>query len=744
MNRAPLGLCLCALLIAACGSGAAQESDAPAYVAMNLAAHPDDEDGATMNYYRRAKGAVVYSVIFTRGEGGQNEIGPDLYHALGAIRTQETEAAARELGTQVAFLNFYDFGYSKTAEETFSAWGGRDHVTAELVRLIRKLKPQVLFTNHDTVTVGSRRQHGHHQAVGIAAYDAFALAADASFHPEQLLEDGIDLWQPNRLFLRHWRPQEGMVYDAVVPVGDRDPESGQSYAANAADALAYHASQGMGNFAIRLRSLHANVFSMLRSTGHVALPINDLFSGLASAEELPNDITYRIDSGRIAPLPDGVLTVMERTAVPGQYVTLSCDAGDDRLRLVLKGAVDTTITVLPGDRGVARLRIAEHAAPTIPAEKFQYAHTASHPPIVYTAFRDVGAQPVAAGYLPLEVAPPVYVKAEASDVRLRPGPNVIQVSAHVFDPEAERLHLTTTVRRNADGATMVVRKQEVTLPASGPVSVPLRVDLPDELAAGDYDITVQAALAPASRTLATAQITGRVFDVTVASGLTVGVVASYDNTMEQALREMNATYILLDSLALAHASYDTLHTIVLDIRSYLTRQDLRMHNDRLLEWVRGGGHLVVNYQKTFEWNADSVDPFDKDRQNSGAFAPYPLVLGRARVTREEAPVTVTDPRHVLLRQPNRIAPSAWEGWIQERGLYFPSTWSDAYEELFCMQDPGEVQHCGSTLLAEYGNGTYLYSALVWYRQLKVYHPGAYALFANMISLPLTRVSSDQP
>ena len=742
MNRTPLGLCLCALFLAACSSGAVQESEAPAYVAMNLAAHPDDEDGATMNYYRRAKNAVVYSVIFTRGEGGQNEIGPDLYHVLGAIRTQETEAAARALGTQVAFLNFYDFGYSKTAEETFRAWGGRDHVTAELVRLIRKLKPQVLFTNHDTVTVGSRRQHGHHQAVGIAAYDAFALAADASFHPEQLLEDGIDLWQPDRMFLRHWRPQEGMAYDAVVPVGDRDPESRQSYAANAADALAHHASQGMNNFAMRLRGLHANVFSMLRSSGQVTLPMDDLFDGLTPANAPPIDITYRIDSGRIAPLPDGMLAVSERTVVPGQVVTLSCDAGDAPLRLVLQGAVDTTITVLPGDRGLARLRIAEHAAPTIPAETFQYAHTASHPPIVYTAFRDAGVEPIAAGYLPLEVAPPVYLKAEADDVRLRPGTNVIQVAVHVFDPEAERLHLTTTVRRQADGVNLVVREQEVAVLADGPV--PLRVDLPGELAAGDYDVTVQAALAPVSRTLATTQITGRVFDVAVAPGLTVGVIASYDNTMEQALREMNATYILLDSLALARASYDTLHTIVLDIRSYLTRQDLRMYNDRLLEWVHRGGHLVVNYQKTFEWNADYVDPFDKNRQNSGTFAPYPLVLGRARVTREEAPVMVTDPHHVLLRQPNRIAPSAWEGWIQERGLYFPATWSDAYKELFCMQDPGDVQHCGSTLLAEYGDGTYLYTALVWYRQLKVYHPGAYALFANMISLPLTRGSGDQP
>ena len=122
------------------------------------------------------------------------------------------------------------------------------------------------------------------------------------------------------------------------------------------------------------------------------------------------------------------------------------------------------------------------------------------------------------------------------------------------------------------------------------------------------------------------------------------------------------------------------------------------------------------------------------------------MLGRGRVTREDAAVTLQKPDHPLLHQPNAITPAAWDGWVQERGLYFPQSWDDAYDELFCMNDPGEQPLCGSTLLADYGQGTYLYSALVWYRQLKVYHPGAYALFANMISLPLTdgRVSASSP
>src|SRR5690606_5820241 len=118
------------------------------------------------------------------------------------------------------------------------------------------------------------------------------------------------------------------------------------------------------------------------------------------------------------------------------------------------------------------------------------------------------------------------------------------------------------------------------------------------------------------------------------------------------------------------------------------------------------------------------------------FAPYPLRLGRDRVTYEDAPVTVLQPAHVLFHQPNEIGSDAWDGWIQERGLYFPETYDDAYVELLSMHDPGEAPLTGSTLLARHGEGTYLYTALGWYRQLKAFHPGAYALFANLVSLPL--------
>ncbi len=725
---------------AACTPAATQPApESQRLVVMNLAAHPDDEDGATMTYYRYAKDAVVYSVIFTRGEGGQNQIGPELYEALGAIRTHETEAAARDLGTQVYFLNFKDFGYSKIAHEAFEKWGGRDHVTARLVYLIRKLKPDVLLTNHDTVTVGPRRQHGHHQAVGRAGYDAFALAADASYHPEQLDEQGVDLWQPKRLFLRHFRRQQGQSYDVAVPVGDLYEPAGQSYAANAADALGHHASQGMDMFARRLRGLTHNHFSLLRAATDAPLADDDLAANLPPNAAARPDISYLIDAGRIDALPS--VSLSDEVAVPGQRVRLRWDAAafpDQRLRWEFHGAIDTTLYLADATPGVATLLVSPEATPTLPKKVYQYERFTSHPPVVYAAYRAGTDDLVAAGYLPLEVAPPLYVEAATDVMRLRSGPNRLPVQAQVFDTAAERLTLNVALSRDADQTVIVQQQVPLAFDQAGRAVDTLTLMLPTPLPAGDYTISLTGLAKPATYEPVPAQVqlAGRVFDVAAPAGLQVGVVESYDNTLEQALQELGVGYVLLDSLALARAAFDGLHTIVIDIRSYLIRQDLRLHNDKLLAWVNDGGHLIVNYQKTFEWNEQYPDPFDPSRNNPGTFAPYPIVLSHDRVTREDAAVAVQQPDHLLMHQPNTIMPEAWEGWVQERGLYFPRSWDDAYEELFCMNDPGEQPLCGSTLLARYGEGTYLYSALVWYRQLKVYHPGAYALFANMISLPL--------
>ena len=746
MNRL---LFLLALLLAA--PAVAQSIDAPSpRVVMNLAAHPDDEDGLTLAHYRHAEDAVAYSVIYTRGEGGQNEIGPELYEKLGAIRTAETQAAARTLGTQVRFLNVYDFGYSKFAAEAFDMWGGRDAVTARLVYLVRKLKPDVLFTNHDTLTVGPRTQHGQHQAVGLSAYDAFALAADPSFHPEQLAEPGVDLWQPKRLFLRLRSDRD--TADVRVPVGDA--VAGRSASDRAVEAAAEHRSQGFDKFAPRFRA-DTTYFALLRAAPGVP-PLSDdatdLAEGLAPNPHAARaDLAYLIDSGRISSvLPANTrLLPADSVALPGEAVpvfwtqqTAFYTSGEPApVELAFSGAVDTVVTVPPGlapGEPAAVLRIPPDAAPTLPKDERQYDRLLSTPP-VQVAVRVPGDEDAVyyADHLALEIAPPLTLGvAEAvmlpsrevlPRVLLRPGANRLTLAGRRYDPDLDALRLHAEVVLG--DRSVAVAEQQVNIEDSA-WQEEIELVLPDTLAPGSYSVYVRAGEV-------TEEIEGIVLpEIRVPRGLRVGLVTSYDDATEQALRTLGAAVVPLDSAALAASDFAGLHTIVVDIRAYLVRPDLRRYNQRLLDWVERGGHLVVTYQKTFEWNPQYDDPFDASRKNPDGFAPYPLLLGRDRVTYEDAPVELLEPDHVLFHEPNAITEADWDGWVQERGLYFPSGYDGRYTELFAMHDPGEAPLRSSTLLAEVGEGTYVYTALGWYRQLAAYNPGATRLFANLVSLPL--------
>ena len=161
---------------------------------MCVAAHPDDEDGSTLTILRRKYGVHTVSLFSTFGEGGQNAVGPELYEELGVIRARETMAAAEVQGSEPHFLGFRDFGFSKSAEETFRAWGEKE-LLRRMVLQIRLLRPDVIITNHDTTS-----GHGHHQATGRTVLLAFDAAADPKQFPEQLAQAGT--WQVQRLFVR--------------------------------------------------------------------------------------------------------------------------------------------------------------------------------------------------------------------------------------------------------------------------------------------------------------------------------------------------------------------------------------------------------------------------------------------------------------------------------------------------------------------------------------------------------------
>src|SRR5712692_5797932 len=215
------------------------------WTVMCIAAHPDDEDGTSLIVMRRKYGAHTVSLFSTFGEGGQNAIGPELYEELGAIRARETMAAAEIQGSEPHFLGLKDFGFSKSADEAFRIWG-HDEALRRMVLQIRKLRPDVIITNHSV----TNNDHGHHQATARLELEAFDAAADPNRFPEQL-KFGVTVWQVQRLFVRargnagqNPNRQGGGEQIITVDPNERDPIRNTVFAEEALRALQKHATQG--------------------------------------------------------------------------------------------------------------------------------------------------------------------------------------------------------------------------------------------------------------------------------------------------------------------------------------------------------------------------------------------------------------------------------------------------------------------------------------------------------------------
>jgi len=150
------------------------------------------------------------------------------------------------------------------------------------------------------------------------------------------------------------------------------------------------------------------------------------------------------------------------------------------------------------------------------------------------------------------------------------------------------------------------------------------------------------------------------------------------------------------------------------------REALRANHRRLLDYVSSGGTLVVQYNRSGE-------------RLEGLVGPYPMTFSAQRVTVEDAPVTFTNPQSLLLNAPNKITHSDFDGWIQERGIYFASKWDAKYETVLESHDPGEKPLTGGMLVTHYGKGVYVFTGYAWFRQLPAGVPGAYRIFANLLS-----------
>ncbi len=341
---------------------------------------------------------------------------------------------------------------------------------------------------------------------------------------------------------------------------------------------------------------------------------------------------------------------------------------------------------------------------------------------------------------PLLVAPRLSVSADPATMvwpRARTEPRSVTVSVQSFDPEAVRGTLALEVpsgwtaepesqafdlNREGETATLGFRLFPNGVPAAGRLSVEavatdeMGREYRDRVAVVDYDhIPRTLQFFPAATDLS-------VFDVEVASDLQVGYVMGSGDAGPEAIRELGVEPELLDADDLEAGDLSRFDVIMLGVRAYQTRPDLVRNNDRVLDFARGGGTLIVQYNQ-----------YEFPR---GGFAPFAVDIRRPhdRVSVETAPVTVLDPDAPVLNAPNRIESRDFDGWVQERGLYFLSEWDPQLRPVFEMADPGEEPKRGSLLIAPLDRGIYVYTGLSFFRQLPAGVPGAYRLFANLLSL----------
>jgi LmbE family N-acetylglucosaminyl deacetylase len=796
---------------------------------MCIAAHPDDEDGTSLIVMRRKYGAHTVSLFSTFGEGGQNAIGPELYEELGAIRARETKAAAEIQGSEPYFLGLKDFGYSKSPDETFRVWG-HDEALRRMVLQIRKLRPDVIITNHSV----TNNDHGHHQATARLELEAFDAAADPKRFPEQL-KDGVTVWQVQRLFVRAGRsnqPQAGTAPLVTIDPNELDPVRGKVYAAEALEALQKHATQGPWprTFADMLR-LRGSQEGKLPLTRYVlvreakgASPVpqdsHNFVAGLKLADNFATELDMPMIDGK--PLvefendPGKILEQLLKHARKGFRFT-SDWSNYERLSL-MRSRIERATTIAAGismqveapDIIVTRnsnpelkVRISNAGSQTvsvfscgseIPALTDRK-DSKGGPTSVFESWEDLksGSAVTRATQFLIPANAPINVPLarhlyEPTGLGLQVrtscvvafGPGLtdrlsveetthvdisfpievtnIEPTPFVMSPQTVNVPKSLTLQAINHGKTGVLTALEILALNNQPYDAKERklTETPLLLGANDSrkvtislpmliprTISLPTSFAPAPKLLFRTTDKSSLFRTTdkssnevedpvvyanalVAPDLRVGYVRGFDFSLANALTALGVESHELTVSEVKTADLQKYSTIIVDNRVYESEPELIATNQKLLDYAKDGGTLIVFYHKSFEWNPD-------ERRKRPQLAPYKLILGDERITDETAPISFIEPQHPLLNVPNKIGQDDFANWIQERGLYYPRDWDPQYHALLQSNDPGEAPLKGGLLVADYGRGHYIYTSMVWYRELRAGVPGAYRMFANMIS-----------
>ena len=720
-----------------------------------IGAHPDDEDTNLIAWLARGRNVKTAYMSLTRGDGGQNLIGNELGEALGVIRTEELLAARRLDGAHQYFGREYDFGFSKTADETRQHWP-QDSVLNDVMTVMRAFRPHIVIT---TFSGTPRDGHGHHQISAIVARDAYNMAADTVRFPVRQFGKP---WTPLKLYrLARFSPQDRTL---AINVGEFNPYLGLSYQEIAADSRSQHKSQGQGT--VRQKGVVWDY--LMREDSRIPAPPakeeQSIFTGFDTTRILVRD-------GRVTP-PEPQLPVEFEALADRQTVALG-DVAKLTMTIYNRGRSPIDVhyewagdlvssakvlpdssfkwqdsyegTVISQPWWLAQPRNGDLFTPKLDtlSEDQRSKRNWKRVDVSVDGQRRVLETPIVFHHVdrvqgdvqtPLTVAPGIAITLDQAVAMARtnaPFDQVIRAtlrSAYI-DSTPVTVSLTLPAGLTADSIS-----RSVTIAPGGTRSLAFRVR--GRLSPGMHQIVATAAAKGKTfrsgyipieyphidpqRIYRPSTLTISAADVVLPAKINVGYVSGVSDNIAPVLEQLGVPVTTIDPADIPQTNLSRFSAIVVGPRAYQASQTLIDNNEYLLSYVRNGGRLVVQYGQA-------------EMQRPGIM-PYPVTLKQPaeRVTDENAPVTFTDPASPLLNAPNKISKDDFKGWVQERATYMPSTFDARYHTMLSMNDPGEPANRAAILAAQYGRGTYIYVPLALFRQLPAGVPGGARIFANLL------------
>lgn len=770
-----------------------------------VAAHPDDENTRLITWLaNNAKVEVAY-VSLTRGDGGQNLIGPELGSELGVIRTQELLQARKIDGGIQYFTRAVDFGYSKSAEETFEQWG-KDEMLRDMVYIIRHFKPDVIINRFPP---DNRGGHGHHTASAMLSIEAFDMAGNAEVFPDQL--EYVDVWTPTRLY---WNASSWWMKElreitrtnaeyVVLDIGQYSPVLGRSMGDIGGESRSQHRSQGFG--AERSRGQMPEHLQFVKGKQHTTGLFDDLawnwqdagqkklhklhgqivkeFDFKAPHKSIPKLIQFRnmmLQSGyersdiklkRV----DQIIMASAGFWMDWTTVTASGATGEEVttvLRMIKRSEVKLSVSAMWQNQAsdfsfpISNMMLTD-------TFKIQLPENASTPYWLEQAYGtlfsipspDFTGKPDREDELRLNI----IAKMEGVELRfqvplryrqvdrvlgdisqpfvLKPALELwFEKGSYLFPSPDSTYSVTLFVRNNsqeektfninlyiprswvlmnsymqetlAAGRTAEYRFEVKPGGMNSTYKAVAEINSNDELY-DSYQKLISYEHIPNQAINYRAESKWMFEDIQVDVQKVAYIIGAGDD-VPLALENLGITVSYLNETNISTTDLSQFEVIITGIRAYNNQLWLLDEHHRLMEYVENGGKLIVQYLTR-----------DVNMQKT---APEGFVHGRARVTDEHSPVDMVLPEHAIFNYPNKIGESDFEGWVQERGIYFLDKWPESAQTPITFTDPGEEPQLGSLVIYPMGEGYFVYTGIAFFRQLPEGVSGAYKLLANLISL----------